>query len=43
MKRALWLLPLLLLLACGSSPSTFPSADAPANTAVPAPADSNEA
>ncbi len=43
MKRALWLLPLLLLLACGSSPSTFPSADAPVNTAVPAPADSNEA
>lgn len=43
MKRAFWLLPLLLLLlACGPSTPTFPSADAPVNTAVPAPADSDE-
>ena len=43
MKRAIWLLPLLLLLlACGPTTSNLPPADAPVNTAVPAPADSDE-
>ena len=43
MKRVIWLLPLLLLLlACGPTTSTFPSADAPVNTAVSTPTDSDE-
>lgn len=43
MKRAFWLLPLLLLLlACGPTTTNLPPADAPVNTAVPAPTDSDE-